>query len=58
MPCLRTLLEAGQLPFRKVGTHRRVLFADLASYRAKEQQRQRAILDDLTAEAQRHGLGY
>lgn len=57
-PHFISLLEEGRIPFRKVGTHRRVLFADLASYHAAEQARQRKILDELTADAQRHGLDY
>src|SRR5215472_1861876 len=33
-PHLVKLLEDGQLPFRKVGAHRRVKFSDLAAYRS------------------------
>ena len=41
-PHLVKLLEGGRLPFRKVGAHRRVQFADLAAYRAGAQAQQRA----------------
>jgi excisionase family DNA binding protein len=41
-PHLVKLLEGGHLPFRKVGAHRRVQFADLAAYRAGAQAQQRA----------------
>src|ERR1700733_9404578 len=33
-PHLVKLLEAGRVPFRKVGAHRRVKFSDLAAFRA------------------------
>ena len=41
-PHLVKLLETGRLPFRKVGAHRRVAFADLATYRAGAEAQQRA----------------
>src|SRR5271170_5030543 len=40
-PHLVKLLEGGHLPFRKVGVHRRVLFSDLAAYRAGAEAQQR-----------------
>ena len=57
-PYLVALLETGKLQFRKVGTHRRVLFAHLAEYKGKDEERQRQVMQELAAEAQRHGLGY
>ena len=57
-PFLVGLLEDGKLPHRKVGTHRRVMFADLVEYRRRDEARRRAILDELASEAQKHGLGY
>ena len=57
-PFLVSLLEKGALPYKKVGTHRRVRFADLAQYRREQDQRSREALDALTRQAQELGLGY
>ena len=52
------LLEDGQIPYRKVGTHRRVQLRDVLAYKEHTDTDRRAVLDELTAEAQRLGLGY
>ena len=57
-PFLVGRLEAGELPFRKVGTHRRVMFSELMAYRARSQVKRKAALDELAGEAQEHGMGY
>ncbi len=57
-PFLVGLLEGGELPFRKVGTHRRVLFKDLVEYRNRSQIQRKLALDTLTHEAQELGMGY
>ncbi|GMV29270.1 MAG: hypothetical protein AMXMBFR59_13950 [Rhodanobacteraceae bacterium] len=57
-PFLVRLLEAGELPFRKVGTHRRVMFKDLMDYRARSQIDRKSALDELARDAQELGLGY
>lgn len=57
-PHLVGLLEAGALPYRKVGTHRRILFEDLAEYRRKDQERRRKVMAALAEEAEKHDLGY
>ncbi len=57
-PFFVKLLESGAIPHRKVGTHRRVLMADLIAYKGADDEKRKAVLDELAAEAQRHGLGY
>ena len=57
-PYLVELLESGRIPSRKVGTHRRVLASDLHAFRMKDDAERKLALDELTAEAQKHGLGY
>lgn len=57
-PFLVGLLDDGKIPHRLVGSHRRVLAVDVLAYKAKEEARRRSILDELTAEAEKHGLGY
>jgi excisionase family DNA binding protein len=41
------LLEQGQIPFHKTGTHRRVYARDLLTYRAKRDADRRRALDEL-----------
>lgn len=57
-PFLVGLLEKGAMPFRKVGTHRRVLFADLQNYKERIDRRRQTVLEELTAQAQELEMGY
>ena len=57
-PFLVKLLEGGKIPCRLVGTHRRIKMADLMTYKNADDAERKAVLDELTAEAQKHGLGY
>lgn len=57
-PFLIGLLENGEIPFRKVGTHRRVLSADLQSYREAIDAKRRQVLEELSAQAQELEMGY
>ncbi len=57
-PHLVKLLEEGQIPFRMVGTRRRVRFEDLVRFRQRDDTDRQKAMDELTAEAQRLGLDY
>ena len=57
-PFLVGLLEKGEIDFRKVGTHRRVLLKDVMAYKESIDQRRKASLDELTALSQEEGMGY
>jgi len=57
-PFLIGLLDAREIPHRKVGTHRRVRMADLVDYKERDDAERRAVAEELAAEAQKHGLGY
>ncbi|MBK8636961.1 MAG: helix-turn-helix domain-containing protein [Chromatiaceae bacterium] len=57
-PYLVKQLEAGEVPFHKLGRHRRVRFTDLMAYKERVDRTGREAADTLTAEAQELGQGY
>ena len=57
-PFLVKLLEGNKLPFRKVGTHRRILFKDLMDYKHQIDEARIKTLDELAAQAQELDMGY
>jgi excisionase family DNA binding protein len=57
-PHLVKLLDEGHIPYRMVGTRRRVLFRDLMAYKQIDDAERKKLADELTAEAQKLGLDY
>jgi excisionase family DNA binding protein len=57
-PFLIQLLEQKKLPFRLVGTHRRVRFEDILRFKENIDTERRKVLDQLAAEAQELKMGY
>lgn len=57
-PHLVSLLEKGDMPFRKVGAHRRVLLTDVLAYREQIEVKRKQALDELAALSQQENMGY
>jgi excisionase family DNA binding protein len=55
-PYLIKLLESEQIPFRRVGTHRRIRFRDLRLYKSQDDLERRQAADELTQLSQELGL--
>lgn len=57
-PFLVGLLEAGRIPYQRLGCHRRVLFRDLMAFKARCDAAGDDAMRQLTQEAQELNLGY
>lgn len=57
-PHVVKLLEQGVIPFKKVGSHRRILLEDLLKYEAEQKERRKENLQFLAEQAQDLNLGY
>lgn len=57
-PFLVELLESGKINHRKVGTHRRIKFEDILSFKEGIDYNRRKVLDELAADAEELGMGY
>lgn len=49
------LLEKGEIPFHKIGTHRRMYARDILAYKVKRDMNRRKVLDDLARTEQEQG---
>lgn len=55
-PHLIKLLEAGELPYHKAGSHRRIYLKDLIAYQKRRDAERKAALDRIAREAFESGL--
>ena len=55
-PYLIGLLDAGEIEYRKVGTHRRVLAGSLLEYKRSDDARRRTSADELSVLTQEMGM--
>jgi excisionase family DNA binding protein len=55
-PTVVRLIDAGKLPARMVGTHRRLALADVLTYREASTRRRRDALDEMARQAEELGL--
>jgi excisionase family DNA binding protein len=55
-PHLVKLLRDGEIPFHKVGRHRRVRVEDLLAYKERRDSKRRRLLQKMTRDAQEAGL--
>jgi excisionase family DNA binding protein len=57
-PHLVSMLERGEIAFRRVGNRRRVRYADVAAYRERMDEEAERAYAELVAQAQALGMGY
>jgi excisionase family DNA binding protein len=57
-PYFVELLETGKIPFRKVGTRRRILCEDVLNYKKGIDSQRAKVLEELAAQAQELDMGY
>jgi len=55
-PFLVKLLEKGEIPYIKVGSHRRILFQHLMTYKQQRKVQRRQLLDQLIEMTEEAGL--
>lgn len=57
-PFFVQLVEEGKIPFRKVGSKRRVFAKDVLAFKKKSEKERLKVLERLSAQAQKLNMGY
>ena len=55
-PHLIKILESGEIEFKKIGKHRRILFEDLVAYKQEKKKEQEQLLIEIMKADQESGL--
>ena len=55
-PYFFKLLETGEIPFKKTGTHRKILMQDLMKYREQRAETRKSKIEELSSLSQELGL--
>ncbi|MBB6589877.1 helix-turn-helix domain-containing protein [Ralstonia solanacearum] len=57
-PFFVQMLERGDIPFHKIGTHRRVRYRDVVDYKKRLDAQRHQALEELATQAQALDMGY
>jgi excisionase family DNA binding protein len=57
-PFLIKQMKENKIPYRRIGTHRRVRFQDLIEFKSRIDVERATVLGELTAQAQEINMGY
>jgi excisionase family DNA binding protein len=57
-PFIIQQMKDAQIPFQKIGTHRRIAFTDLVKYRRRMAEESDKAMNELVAQAQELSMGY
>lgn len=57
-PFVVQLVERGEIPFHKIGKHRRLRYQDVMAYKARIDAERNKVLDELANQAQELKMGY
>jgi excisionase family DNA binding protein len=55
-PTLTKMLDDGKIPFEQLNVHRRMRLADVLAFKERRSRERRALLDEMTRQAQEDGL--
>ncbi len=58
VPYFDVLLDEGKIPYRMIGTHRRILLHDLMVFKEQDDKKRSKACEELVEQAQERDMGY